>query len=108
MRGECNRQGRVQSAAAICRVHGGTDSAAASDDEPNGRLSPPLAAASLSASAAPRRYTHEYGEKKEKFNQSLFLVFFQCIGNPVFAAARTNSSQHITRRAQWHADLRAV
>jgi len=34
-----------------------------------------------------RMYTHEYGEKKERFNHSLFLVFFQCIGNAVFALA---------------------
>jgi hypothetical protein len=37
------------------------------------------------------RYTHEYGVKKERFNHSLFLVFFQCIGNAAFALACTNS-----------------
>lgn len=41
------------------------------------------------AAAAAVRYTHEYGEKKERFNFSLFLVFFQCIGNAIFALART-------------------
>jgi hypothetical protein len=39
------------------------------------------------------RYTHEYGVKKERFNHSLFLVFFQCIGNAAFALARTNFSR---------------
>lgn len=34
-----------------------------------------------------RMYTHEYGEKKERFQYSMFLVFFQCIGNAAFAVA---------------------
>lgn len=46
------------------------------------------------------RYTHEYGEKKEKFNQSLFLVFFQCIGNAAFAFARTNTDEAQRSTAQ--------
>lgn len=32
-----------------------------------------------------RMYTNAYGEEKEKFRYSLFLVFVQCIGNAAFA-----------------------
>lgn len=42
-----------------------------------------------------RRYTHRYGVKQEKFDQSLFLVFFQCIGNAIFALVCT---MHNTQR----------
>ena len=41
------------------------------------------------------RYTHEYGPKKERFRFSLFLVFFQCIGNAVFAIARKSTMMYI-------------